>query len=198
MTAAGLLFAAVLLLAAALAVLIARRATSAAVSHIMLASGIASAWAITSLLAPHIVVPVIALATWSTALALAAFRNTAEPNLLMSAGALLAAVAASMLAWRYGWPVVGALPVLASVVALFVLGVLALRTQPRDALMLLASAGAVVASAAANIGAGNASAMPFAAVATLGVALAVSPASRLAIEDKRGWQSRRLAVRRKR
>ena len=201
MTTPDTLFSIVLLLSSLLAALLFRRAVSG--KHYGLVAALL--FAIFALI--HVVIRVdsvavttalnVIVAAGSAALGLSVYRVFAGK--IRTAIALIGLVASASLAVAAAYvarPRLALIPLAAGVIALLVIGVVNLRANRRQALLVIASALALGAAGAAFAISGPRGFLLFGAAAIGGIALAVSPASH-AVVNKRGWTKRTLSVRRK-
>lgn len=193
----------VLLLTAALAALLSRRAKSPLQRYIQLGAFLYAVSAAVLLMPTNAsahAITLFVLAAAPTALVLAVYtkfvRDTAVPTAFAALGASMAAAIAAL---AFALPVLAFLPLLANTIALCALGLAHWRAGRRESALVLAAALSLAASASAYLHGGLQAEAPFAAAALLGIALLVSQPSDVRVEQKRGrWARRTLAVRRKR
>jgi hypothetical protein len=203
MNTPDILFAVVQLLASMLAALVLQRARSAAKTWGFLAAALFAVFALAQILRGTLGEQAATLATLGTlstapvALTLAVFHRFAGHVAVGAAWTAFAVAAAAGLAGGYfahpGW---GLVSLMASVIALIVLGVMHLPGNRREAALVLASALALAAGGASFAIAGPRDFALFSAAALLGIALAVSPRSGAGVK-KQTWKRRTLSVRRK-
>lgn len=197
------LFAAVLLLASMLAMLVLQRARSDVRRFGFLAAALFAVFALSQMMPGTIgesAAGIAALGTLSTApvaLTLAAFHKLAGRIAVGAAATALVIGAAAGLAGGYfghpGWAII---VLLANVAALIVLAVLDLSGNRREAVLVLCSGLALAAGGASFMIGGSRDFALFSAAALIGIALAVSPRSRAGIK-RVPWKSRTLSLRRK-
>lgn len=197
-------FAIALAMASVLAAILARRGRTAAKMQIDIAAALFAMLAVAQVAAARVDhrlvdgIALFSLAAAPPALALAAFTKLLRAVLpSVAAAAISAGGIAGALAIIFAWPALALLPLLASVIALAVLGFVFLRQKPREASLALGIAFALIAGASVFVYSGGRLFTLFAAVAMLGVGLAIAPASRTQVEQH-GWRRRTLVIRRKR
>lgn len=201
MTTPDVLFAIVLLLASMLAALLFRRAASPTRRY-----GLAAALFFAMFALLHVTgrfdrvsasAASILLVTGSVALGLAVYRAfTGHGGIGVALFVFILSATVAFAAIYFDRSMLALLPVAAAVIAMLVIGLLNLRSKSREALLIVASAAALGAGAAAFAVSGSWNLLLFGAAALVGIALAVSPASR-AVVNKPRWTRRTLSIRRK-